>query len=216
MSNTPTSRGDDRISTVLVWWLLAVSGSVLIGFLLLAFAPAVSGATWGVGIVLNVSMPVAVGVFFGWTHQGLQVLIAVVLGAVVTILGLDLLVLTPSPAENSHFGLLAYAAFDSVGVLIALFGMAILIGGGALAGAISHLVLSRSGCIVHIRSNRKRRRPTLPFTSFRLAKFASHRSGDRGRQHVVNVPVNERETPFVLANFDSKRLKPLRFSTFQR
>jgi hypothetical protein len=88
MSNTPTSRGDDRISTVLVWWLLAVSGSVLIGFLLLAFAPAVSGATWGVGIVLNVSMPVAVGVFFGWTHQGLQVLIAVVLGAVVTILGL--------------------------------------------------------------------------------------------------------------------------------
>jgi hypothetical protein len=174
MSNTPTSRGDDRISTVLVWWLLAVSGSVLIGFLLLAFAPAVSGATWGVGIVLNVSMPVAVGVFFGWTHQGLQVLIAVVLGAVVTILGLDLLVLTPSPAENSHFGLLAYAAFDSVGVLIALFGMAILIGGGALAGAISHLVLSRSGCIVHIRSNRKRRRPTLPFTSFRLAKFASH------------------------------------------
>jgi hypothetical protein len=170
VSNAPASRGDDRISTVLLWWLLAVTGSVLIGFLLLAFVPGVSGATWGVGIVFNVSVAVAIGVFFGWTHQGLQVLIAVVLGAVVTILGLDLLVLRPSLAENAHFGLLAYAAFDSVGILIALFGMVILIGGGALAGAIAHLVLSRSGCIAQMRRKGERQRPTLPFASFRHAE----------------------------------------------
>jgi hypothetical protein len=176
VSDAPAARGDDRISKVLLWWLLAVSASFLIGFLLLALVPAVSGATWSVGIVFNVSMAVGIGLFFGWTRQGLQVLIAVVLGAVVTILGLDLLVLVPTPTENAHFGLLAYAAFDSVGVLIALFGMVILIGGGALAGAIAHLVLSRSGCIAHMRSNPKRRRRTPPFGPVRLVEVVMVRS----------------------------------------
>jgi hypothetical protein len=56
--------------------------------------------------VFNVSMAVGIGVFFGWIRQGLQVLVAVALGAVVTILGLDLLVLVPSPIEMSTSGCL--------------------------------------------------------------------------------------------------------------
>jgi hypothetical protein len=133
----------------------------------LALVPAVSGATWGVGIVFNVSMAVGIGTFFGWTGRGIQIPIAMVLGAVVTILGLDLLVLVPSPTENAHFGLLAYAAFDTVGILIALLGMAILIGGGALVGTIAHLVLSRSGCIARTSTACHRRRsiPTLHLAS---------------------------------------------------
>jgi uncharacterized membrane protein YjgN (DUF898 family) len=170
VSKAPAFGGDDRISKVLLWWLLAISASFLVGFLLLALVPAGSGPTWGIGIVFNVSMAVGIGVSFGWTRQGLQILIAMVLGAVVTILGLDLLVLVPSPTENAHFGPLAYAAFDSVGVLIALFGMVILIGGGALAGVIAHLVLSRCGCLAHTRSNRKCRRRTPPFGPVQLGE----------------------------------------------
>ena len=176
MSTAPAFRGDDRISKVLLWWLLAISTSFMVGFLLLALVPAVSGATWGVGIVLNVSMAVGIGVLFGWTRQCLQILIAVVLGAVVTIFGLDLLVLVPSPTENAHLGLLAYGALDSVGVLVALFGMVILIGGGALAGLISHSVLSRSGCIANVRSNPKCRRRRLPFGPVRLGEVVIVRS----------------------------------------
>lgn len=152
MSNATALRGDDRISRVLLWWLLAVSASFLIGFLLLTLAPSVSGATWVVGIVFNASVAVGIGCFFGWTRQGLQILIAMALGAVVTILSLDLLVLVPSPTENAHFRLLAYAAFDSIGVPIALFGMVALIGGGTLAGLISHLVFSRCGCLAQMGS----------------------------------------------------------------
>jgi hypothetical protein len=176
VANAPASRGDDRISKVLLCWLLAVSISFLIGFLLLALVPAVSGATWGVGIVFNVSMAVGIGIFFGWTRQGLQILLAMVLGAVATVLGLDLLLLVPSPTENAHFGLLGYAAFDGVAVVIALFGMVILIGAGALAGVIAHFVLSRSGCTMHMRSNPKSRRRTLPFGPVRLAEVVMARS----------------------------------------
>ena len=174
MSNAST-KGDDRVSRVLCW-LLAVSTSFLIGFLLLVLVPAVSGPTWGVGIVFNVSMAVGIGIFFGWTRQGLQILIAMVLGAVVTILGLDLLVLVPRPTENAHFGLLAYAAFDTVGILIALLGMAVLIGGGALAGAITHLVLSRSGCIARMTRNTKCRRRTPPNGPAPTTMIAIHTS----------------------------------------
>jgi hypothetical protein len=166
VSDTPASRGDDRISKVLLRWLLAVGASFLIGFLLLTVVPAVSGPTWGVGTVLNVSMAVGIGVFFGWTRQALQVLIAVVFGAVVTILGLDLLVSVPSPTENAHLGLIAYAAFDSVGVLIALVGMAILIGGGALVGVIANQILSRTGCIARTRADPLGRRRGTTFRHF--------------------------------------------------
>jgi hypothetical protein len=174
--NTPGSRGDDRISKVLLWWLLTVSASFLIGFLLLTVVPAVSGPTWGVGIVFNVSMAVGIGVCFGWTRQCLQILIAVVFGAVVTIFGLDLLVSVPSPTENAHFGLVAYAAFDSVGVLIALVGMAILIGGGALAGVIANQILSRTGCIPRTRADplgRRRRTTFRHFNAVTLSNFGT-------------------------------------------
>ena len=146
------------------WWLLAVSASI--GFLLLTVVPAISGPTWGVGIVFDVSMAVGIGVCSGWTRQGLQILIAVVLRAVVTIFGLDLLVLKPSPTENAHFGLIAYAAFDSVSVLIVLVGMAILIGGGALAGVIANQILSRTGCIARTRRDPLSRRNRITFGQF--------------------------------------------------
>jgi hypothetical protein len=176
VSGAPGSRGDYRISKVLRCWLLAVSASFLIGFLLLPWVPAMSGPIWGVGIVFNVGAAVGIGVFFGWTRRGIQILIAMALGAVVTILGLDLLVLVPSPTEKSHFGLFAYVAFDCVGVVIALVGMSILIGGGALAGVIGHLVLSRSGCIAHMRNSPKRRRRTVPFGPVQLGEVVMPRS----------------------------------------
>lgn len=172
MLNTVAPRDADRISKVLLWWLLAVSASFLIGFLFSALDPVVSGLTWGVGTVFNVSMAVAIGVYFGWTRQSLQILIAVVFGAVVTILGLDFLMQVPSPTENAHFGLIAYAAFDSVGVLIALVGMTILIGGGALAGVIANQILSRSGCIAHARRSSLGRRGRMTSGQFNSVTFS--------------------------------------------
>lgn len=147
------SQDDDRISVAVLGWLLAISASFLIGFLLLTFALAVSGPTWGVGTVVNVSWAVAIGVYCGWTRQGLQALAAAVLGAIVTILGLDLLLLVPTPAESAHFGLLGMTAFDSIAVLVALIGMSVLIGGGALIGVMIHLTLSRTGCLARIKNS---------------------------------------------------------------
>ncbi len=72
MASAPASRGHDPVSSALLWWLLAVSASFLIGYVLLALVPAVSGTTWGVGILLNVGAAVGIGIFFGWTRQGLQ------------------------------------------------------------------------------------------------------------------------------------------------
>jgi predicted small integral membrane protein len=117
----------------------------------------VSGPTWGVGTAVNVSWAVAIGVYFGWTRQGFQALVAVVLGTIVTILGLDLLLLVPTPAENAHFGLLGFVAFDSIGLFVALIGMSILIGGGALTGVLIHLTLSRTGCLARIKNGPKPR-----------------------------------------------------------
>jgi hypothetical protein len=176
VSKAPACRGEDLISKVLLWWLLAIGASFVIGFSLLAIVPAVSGVTWGVGIVCNVSMAVGIGVFFGWTRQGLQILIAIVFGAVVTILGLDLLVLVPSPNENAHFWLLSYAAFDSFAVLVALLGMVILIGGGAIAGVVAHLALSRSGCVARSKGSPKRRNRALLCGTVRLRQVVMVRS----------------------------------------
>jgi hypothetical protein len=87
------------------------------------------------------------------------------MGAMVTILGLDLLFLVPTPAENAHFGLLGFAAFDSIGLFAALIGMSILIGGGALTGVIIRLTLSRTGCLARIKNGPK---PRTRMLSLRL------------------------------------------------
>jgi hypothetical protein len=170
VSTARGSRGDRRVSRVLLWWPLAVSVSFLIGSLLFAFVPAASGATWVVGIVSNIIMAVVIGIFFGWTQRGVHILIAMVVGAVVTTFGVDLLLLVSSHAENARTELLGFSAFDSFVVYVALCGMVILVGGGALAGVFAHFVLSSSGCLAQARSNPKRR----PRTS-RLEQFGSGR-----------------------------------------
>jgi hypothetical protein len=145
-------------SPVVLWWLLAVSASFLVGFLLLTLLPEASGAIWGVGIVVNVGLAVAVGAFLGWTRQWLQVVLAVPLGSIVTILGLDLLALVPTPTENAHAGWLGLVGFDGVAVLTACFGMAILTGVGASVGVIGQILIVRSGCLSRLGKNLERRR----------------------------------------------------------
>jgi hypothetical protein len=139
----PTDFPDDP---VFLWWTLAISASFRIGSWLLVFVPGVSAATWTVGIVSNVVMAVGVGIYLGWTHRGVHIPIAMVLGAVVTTFGVDLLVLVSGPSDNARFGLSDYAAFDSLVAYVALSGMVILVGGGALAGVFARLMDSRSDC----------------------------------------------------------------------
>jgi predicted small integral membrane protein len=152
MSAAPNRGRDDWVvSSAVVWWLLAAALSFLLGFLSLALFPGSSGTTWGTGIVTNVAMAVVVGGVLGWMRQWLQVLVAVIFGSIVTLLGLDALLLVPTPTENAHVGLLGLVLFDGAALLVAIIGMAILVGIGAVVGALVRTVLYRCNCLVTLR-----------------------------------------------------------------
>jgi hypothetical protein len=138
------------VSPVVISWLVAVTLTFVLGFLGLWLFPGASGTTWGSGIVTNVAMAVIVGGVLGWIRQGLQVLVAVTLGSFVTVLGLDSLLLVPTPTENAHFSLLGVVLFDGPAVLVALVGMAILVGAGAVVGAISRTVQAHCHCLASL------------------------------------------------------------------
>jgi hypothetical protein len=129
----PNGRGIPRAVS---WWLLAATSSFLLGFLVLHFFPSASSPTWGTGIAMNVGMAVAIGTFLGWTRQCTQVLAAASSGAIVIVLGLNLLFLAPTPTEATHLGLIGTVLFDSVSLVVALVGMMVLVGLGAVLGAI--------------------------------------------------------------------------------
>jgi hypothetical protein len=135
------------------WWLLATAASFVLGFLILRFFPSASSPTWGDGIATDVGMAVAIGVLLGWTRQWLQVLVASVLGSVVIILGLDLLFLAPTPVENTHLGLIGTVLFDAVGIGVALVGLVVLVGVGAVIGAFTRAVASRWVCLLGLGRN---------------------------------------------------------------
>lgn len=146
MSLEDSDESESGNSEAVIWWLFAVALSFLLGFAFLELLPGASGAIWSSGTATNVAMAIAVGILLGWTRRWLHVLFAITLGAIVTVLGVDLLVLAPTSTENAHVGVLGLVLFDSVAVLFALIGMAILVGGGAIAGALAHAVVSHRRC----------------------------------------------------------------------
>ena len=151
MNDLSQGHDGDVISPVVILWLLAVALTFLLGFLGLWLFPAASGTTWGSGIVTNVAMAVFVGGVLGWMRKGLQVLLAVTLGSVVTVLGLNFLLLVPTPAENAHFSFISLVLFDGPALLVALVGMAVLVGVGAIVGALFRTAIARCHCIGKVR-----------------------------------------------------------------
>jgi hypothetical protein len=146
MAPRTPDHGRGAVSRAVLWWLLPTASTFLLGFLILDLFPSASSPTWGGGIALNVGMAVVMGVFLGWTHQWLQVLVASIFGSIVVILGLDLLFLAPTLTENTHLGFIGTVLFDSVTLVVALVGMMILVGLGALIGALTRAV-SKCRCL---------------------------------------------------------------------
>ncbi len=144
-----SGESDEAISCVVIIWLLLVTLSFLLGFSSFAFLPGAASTTWNAGILTNLGMAVTVGAILGWRRQWLQVFVAVTFGTVVTILGLDLLLFAPTPIENAHWGLLGIGLFDSVAVIFALIGMAILVGADASP---ERSPMSRCRCSAILRS----------------------------------------------------------------
>jgi hypothetical protein len=157
MSTDNRAASDERISPGVRWWLLAVAISFLLGFIFLRLLPQDSSTTWSGGILVNLGLAVTIGIVLGWTRQGIQVLIAVLMGSVVTILGVDLLLLAPIPTENAHLGLLGCVIFDAVAFFVALIGMTILVGVAVLVGLASQLLARRSSCLARLQNLRELR-----------------------------------------------------------
>lgn len=147
MTSTPRREDQSLVSGTVIWWLLAVSLTFLLGFFAFVVLPGVSDLTWNSGITANVALAVLVGGVLGWKRQWRQILVAITLGSVVTVLGLDALLLVPTPTEDAHVGLLGLALLDGPAVLVALVGMTILVGVGAIVGVLFCAVISRRDCL---------------------------------------------------------------------
>jgi hypothetical protein len=161
---TETSDEEDEfISRAVICWLLLVTLSFILGLFFFNLLPGADATTWNVGILTNLGMAVAVGALLGWRRQWVQVFVAVTFGAIVTILGLDLLLLDPPPTKSPQWGFLGVGLFDSVALLIALIGMAILVGLGAVAGRLSHAAVSRCRCFAMLKSTLQRGWRSEPF-----------------------------------------------------
>jgi hypothetical protein len=198
MARETSDDGSGLISRTVVWWLLATACTFLLGFLILDFFPRASSPTWGGGIGTNVGMAVALGVFLGWTRQWIQVLVASIFGSFVVILGLDLLFLAPTPTENTHLGLIGMVLFDSVTVVVALVGMMILVGLGALIGALTRVV-SKCRCLAkfanQIRESGGRwcPRTSISRLAFRLRRDSTFCEASHGLRSLAEIHVIHHE-----------------------
>jgi hypothetical protein len=134
------------VRRVIVTWLSLIASSFVIGGALIVTVPSLP--TVSIGVWTNVVMAVSVGAVLGWTKRWRQLPTFVLAGAVVTILGVDGLVLTP-PGGSVFLG--GVIAFDVIAVIMATIGMSLLLGLGAIVGAIGRVLDSRCHCQVRLR-----------------------------------------------------------------
>jgi hypothetical protein len=116
-------------------WIAIVVISFVAGGLTLAFFPSESIVTVDVGVCTNVALAIGVGVILGWTRRCHHLALSAILGAITTVLGVDGLILV---SPGSTFGWSDLWGFDTIAVVVALLGMAILLGGGAAVATMAH------------------------------------------------------------------------------
>jgi hypothetical protein len=133
-----------RVPPAVVLWLLLIAVTFVVGCGAIALSPSHGTTIVQTGVCINVAMAIGIGMVL--TLKGIphRLCGATWLGAVVTVIGWDLLSFTLGEVQG-HADLGAIP-FDVVAFPIAALGMTILLGVGAAMGGVGRLVGSRCSC----------------------------------------------------------------------
>jgi hypothetical protein len=133
-----------RVPLAVVQWLLLIVASFVAGCEAIALLPSHEATiiTWG--ICTNVAMAIGIGVVLTWKGISHRLLRTAWLGAVVTVIGWDLLNFTLGEIQGQEG--LGAIPFDVVALPVATLGMLVLLGVGAALGRIGRLISGRCPC----------------------------------------------------------------------
>jgi hypothetical protein len=144
---------DHRVPPAVVRWLLLVASTFVAGCLTIALLPSHQASVVDVGVCINVAMAIGIGVVLAWRGSPQRLFCAAGAGAVVTVLGWDLLTFTQ--AQIRGLGGLVFIPLDAIALPVAGLGMVLLVGVGAALGGIGRV------CLLSTRWPCRRWRPRL-------------------------------------------------------
>jgi hypothetical protein len=136
--------GHHRVPPVVVRWLLLIAATFVAGCLTVAILPSHQMSIIDIGVDSNVGMAIGIGVVLAWRGITQRLFCAAGLGAVVTVLGWDVLTCTQAVIQGQ--GGVGVIPFDVIALPIAALGMAILLGVGAAVGGIGRVLSRRCPC----------------------------------------------------------------------
>src|ERR1700680_674574 len=110
-----------RVPPPVVQWLLLIASTFVAGCVMIALLPSHQASVVDIGVYVNVAMAVGIGVVLAWRGSAQRLFCAAGLGAVVTVLGWD--VLTFTQAEIQGIGGFGVIPFDVVALPIAAVAM---------------------------------------------------------------------------------------------
>jgi hypothetical protein len=133
-----------RVAPAVARWLLLVAATFVAGRLTMALLPTHPASVIDIGVCINVAMAIGIGGLLTWRGTPERLSCAAGLGAVVTVLGIDLLLFTQPGIRGS--GWLGLIPFDAIALPVAGAGMLFLVGVGAALGGIARLLSTRWPC----------------------------------------------------------------------
>jgi hypothetical protein len=134
-----------RVPAVVRTWLLLIAASFVAGCLTIVLVPSHQSRVVNIGVGVNVAMAFGIGAVLAWNGMHRRLFCAAGLGAIVTVVGWDLLSSVQAKVQGQGWGLGAIP-FDVFALPVAAIGMLILLGVGAAIGGIGRLLFSRCPC----------------------------------------------------------------------
>lgn len=133
-----------RVPPAVRQWLLLITASFVAGCELVVLIPSHQALVVQLGVGVNVALAVRTGAALVWQGMPGRLMCAAGLGAVVTVLGWDLLTFTQ--AEIRGLDGIAVLPLDVFALPIAAVGMTALVGVGAAIGGIGRVLSGRCTC----------------------------------------------------------------------
>lgn len=136
--------GHRRVPPAVGQWLLLIVASFVAGCEAIALIPSHQGLVVEAGVCVNVAMAIGIGAVLVWQGGPGRLMCTAGLGAVVTVLGWDLLTFTQ--AEIRGLEGIGVVLLNVFALPIAAVGMTALVGAGAAIGGIGRVLSSRCPC----------------------------------------------------------------------
>lgn len=134
----------DRDPYAVLQWLMLIAATFVAGCLRIGLLPSHQKTVINIGVCINVAMAIGIGVVLTWKGTPQRLFCAAGLGAVVTVVGCDVLSFTLG-VIHGQYGL-GFIPFDVIALPIADLGMLILLGVGAALGGIGRVLSTRCPC----------------------------------------------------------------------